>query len=542
MNNHQRVLAGWRRLHYFRDVEMFSGAEEPSLPVGPFRLDYKLARGIERGVGSARLVSWFKEHPNETLTPATVRRLSRAVDSSEYGDLFERLLSSGQRFETGSGMSQVITRLSSGTAREKAIFLLKSRPYDSNPFISQYSDDMRVATIKRLTEKTYSTEALHYLDLYKQTLCQDSPNLNTYYRLFNDLLLQHGRQPELTRENIHSSIDLILRYYFLVEKDLEKGLKIMNRYFDIPNVQISATTISLINKYFLKCLSHTPGVDPVVVLGYLTTMYPFSYRFLETSGLLNMVYNYRVQPVFSPEKQLLRPNIREELVDPLFPVSLDMLAFAYHSYLYGRRPGKIKTRLLFEKYLALSQTDLHTDAFASTAVLETFLGYVVNVLQLPRFAARFLQLFCDHNGFAKASRVHSTGVNNLLVRLAPLDLARAISLAKQLAKVVSLNNRVYYTFIHQLVRLGDTETAAVFYRKLLELQSLHPANSTYLGQRNLAEMCSKFNWPPPVIKPHVEHSPVIAERPKVNYLEIVRLLDSMRPGSFVNDELDTTPF
>ncbi|KAG7915486.1 uncharacterized protein OGAPODRAFT_95853 [Ogataea polymorpha] len=520
----QRVLAGLRRIHYFLDPGPF--VEGPCAPLN-FCLEYKINRALDQNVASEQLLHYFKEHPRESIGTDTLNRVLELLPPRLYREFFERLLVSGHVFSAGSRAKRLLTRLCSGTLAERATFLLKTRQYPQNPFLSQYSDDMRVTTIKRLNEKTYTHEALLFLRLYKSTLTPESKRWPQYYRLWNDLLLRHGRHPVLNLETVHASIDLILRHYFVVERDLEKGLKIMNRYFEATDTKLSPNRIDDINLAFLKCLSATPAATPQIVVSYVLTMYPKSYRVLEQVGLLSMIYENRCGTVFKRPELLLKPNIREELVcgDRMPP--LDVLATVYRSLLFSTRPSKLQTKVLFAHYLDFLDTSLPS----STVVLDMFLSYIDRVHHRPIFAARLLESFLDKGGFSKAAKIHSTNVNAILSRLASHDVSRAIELANKLKNIVSLDARVFYSFVCNLDRIGETDAARVFYNKLLDHQASVAPNHAIMNFSKLGHLCYKNKWPVPQLTRDPvpkRRSTEIANTKKLCYAEIVEFLDAMR--------------
>ncbi|KAG7827574.1 hypothetical protein KL920_004337 [Ogataea angusta] len=523
----QRVLAGLRQIHCFRDPGLFAQSPHaaPSLC-----LEYKINRALDQNVASEHLVRYFKEHPRETIGAATLDRILEHLSPMLYRDFFERLLVSGHKFSAGSQAKRLLTRLCSGTVAERATFLLKTRKYPQNPFLSQYSDDMRVTTIKRLNEKTYTHEALLFLNLYKSTLTPESGRWPQYYRLWNDLMLRHGRHPVLNASTVHSSIDLILRHYFVVERDLEKGLKIMNRYFEATDTELSPSRIDSINLAFLKCLSATPAASPQVLVSYVLTMYPSSYRILEQVGLLSMIYENRCGPVFKRPELLLKPNIRDELVcgDRMPP--LDVLAIVYRSLLFSTRPSKLQTKVLFAHYLDFIQTNPPS----SSLVLDMFLSYMDRVHHRPIFAARLLESFLEKDGYSKAAKIHSTAVNAVLSRLASLDVSRAVELANRLRNIICFDARVFYSFVCNLDRIGETDAARVFYNKLLDHQASVAPNHAILNFSKLGHLCYKNKWPVPQLSRDStpkRRSHEIANTKKLSYTEIVDFLDTMRTNS-----------
>ncbi|KAG7753133.1 hypothetical protein KL929_003232 [Ogataea haglerorum] len=498
--------------------------------VSNLRDGHKINRALDQNVASEQLVRYFKEHPRESIGAATLDRVLERLSPKLYREFFERLLESGHVFSAGSQAKRLLTRLCSGTVAERATFLLKTREYPQNPFLSQYSDDMRVTTIKRLNEKAYTHEALLFLRLYKSTLTPESERWPQYYRLWNDLLLRHGRHPVLSASTVHSSIDLILRHYFVVERDLEKGLKIMNRYFEATDTKLPPHRIDDINLAFLKCLSATPAATPQVLVSYVLTMYPRSYRVLEQVGLLSMIYENRCGPIFRRPELLLKPNIRDELVCGNRMPPLVVLAVVYRSLLFSTRPSKLQTKVLFAHYLDF----IETNPPSSTAVLDMFLSYMDRVHHRPVFAARLLESFLERGGFSKAAKIHSTAVNAVLSRLASRDVARAVGLANRLRNIICFDARVFYSFVCNLDRIGETDAARVFYNKLLEHQASVAPNHAIMNFSKLGHLCYKNKWPVPQLSREStpkRRSHEIANTKKLSYTEIVDFLDAMRTSS-----------
>ncbi|VEU19925.1 DEKNAAC100721 [Brettanomyces naardenensis] len=447
------------------------------------------------------------------------------IQPHNYGYLCTRLVRSGYRFQDNSKEKivqlRMMQRLAYGTDSDYQTFIScltgAEEELAKRSFQTQYSHPMCEYMIKRLIDKDYHGETIRFLQYYLERLQneaefdrpQDMKSLMKlesfmgFFSLLNNFKLHRNKMPLLEEQLLDSSILQILKKVLLVTPTLEPHhledyLKVLYRYLEF-NPSPPSFVLKMANHYFITFLSKMDDINLPVLVSYLVTLFPRSEELLESTGLLNMIYNGNAEAGFEPKHDFMNPHVRPELVLPDEYPNLATIDLIYSKLLFDNHPSKIQTRFLFDSYLeevqkVQRQEPISFHPFASSwhdsIVLETFLRHSLYNLKKPRFASNLLKKYL---GSINTSKFHTHAVSKLLTILASQDLTEACSLVNELKQDCKLSSSVFFSIIEDLVRLGDLESAKRYYDYSCENDRI----AMNFTQSNVTRFCAEYGWSAP---------------------------------------------